>query len=66
LEQDLSKQTLSQINNIAEVDLINAAKIKIKLDFTLNSLYDLQYWCPNLIELKINESNISSIRDIGC
>jgi hypothetical protein len=26
----------------------------------------LQYWCPNLIELKINESNISSIRDIGC
>jgi len=37
----------------------------VRLDLTLNSLYDLKFWVPNLKELKINDSIMNSIRDIG-
>lgn len=40
-EQDLSRKSLSQINNINEDELEECEYIRVKLDFTLNSLLDL-------------------------
>lgn len=64
-EQDLSKGTLAQINSIEEHQLADSQRIRIKLDFTLNSLYDLPQWCPSLTQLKISESLLVSLRDLG-
>lgn len=40
-------------------------KIKLKKDLTLNNLQELGLILPNLMVLKLNDSNIHSLRDIG-
>ena len=53
----------SDIRNISQIKELKTLKLKIKKNFGM--LNDIGYYIPNLIELNLEGSEISSILDIG-
>ena len=61
LDQIITKY--SDIRNISQIKELKTLKLKIKKNFGM--LNDIGYYIPNLIELNLEGSEISSILDIG-
>lgn len=63
--KEFTEETLSILTGTDPQDFPTLHKLTLKVDLSLNSLQNLGFLLPNLRELKINCSKLSSLRDIG-
>ena len=63
--KEFTEETLSTLTGTDPQDFPTLHKLTLKVDLSLNSLQNLGFLLPNLRELKINCSKLSSLRDIG-
>ena len=63
--KEFTEETLSTLTGTDPQDFPTLHKLTLKVDLSLNSLQNLGFLLPNLRELKINSSKLSSLRDIG-
>ena len=63
--KEINDETLMSLCNIEPSEFHSVSKLNLKVDLSYNSLQNLGFLLPNLRQLKINGSKMSSLRDIG-
>lgn len=65
LSENIDENELCRILNVSEEELVSVSRFELKIDLQFSSLQLTGDLLPNLIELKLNNSRISTLRDIG-
>lgn len=65
IDKEIDEEILLNIFKIESFQYLNITNLTLLVDLTMNSLQNLGNLLPNLRELKLNGSKMSSLRDIG-
>ena len=65
LTENIDKNEICRICNVDEEELDEVRKIELKIDLKFSSLQEMGDLLPNLLELRLSNSRLSSLRDIG-